>query len=78
LIVWDHLFGTYQQEIIKPTFGLVKPIDSVNPINVHFHEAKNLVIDLRAAQSLGEIIHHLFSRPGALWISKQLDERRAT
>jgi hypothetical protein len=51
---------------------------SVNPINVHFHEAKNLVNDLRAAQSFGEIIHHFFSRPGALWISKQLDERRAT
>jgi sterol desaturase/sphingolipid hydroxylase (fatty acid hydroxylase superfamily) len=78
LIVWDHLFGTYQQEITKPTFGLVKTIDSVNPIKVHFHEAKNLVNDLRAAQSFGEIIHHLFSRPGKLWISKQLDKRRAT
>ncbi len=68
LMIWDRLFGTYQREIQQPTFGLVKPLDSVNPINVHFHEAKNLFCDLRSSQSLAEACHHLFARPGQPWI----------
>ena len=30
LMIWDHLFGTYQKEDAPPTFGLTEPLDSYN------------------------------------------------
>jgi sterol desaturase/sphingolipid hydroxylase (fatty acid hydroxylase superfamily) len=43
LIIWDHLFGTYEPERAKVSYGLVHQIDSVNPIMVHFAEAIRFV-----------------------------------
>lgn len=30
LIIWDRLFGTFQQETVEPTYGTVKPLQSWN------------------------------------------------
>jgi sterol desaturase/sphingolipid hydroxylase (fatty acid hydroxylase superfamily) len=37
LIIWDRLCGTYEPEGEEPVYGLVKPLDSFNPLwaNVH-------------------------------------------
>lgn len=32
LIVWDRLFGTFQEEEEEPTYGTVKPLASWNPV----------------------------------------------
>jgi hypothetical protein len=32
LIVWDRLFGTFQEEVEEPTYGTVKPLSSWNPL----------------------------------------------
>ena len=37
-IIWDKLFGTFEPEIEKPVYGLVKNIDTYNPIKVAFLE----------------------------------------
>lgn len=36
-IIWDKIFGTFQAEKAPPIYGLVKPLDSWNPVwaNVH-------------------------------------------
>jgi len=36
-IVWDKLFGTFAKEDDPVTYGLVKPINSVNPLIAFFH-----------------------------------------
>jgi sterol desaturase/sphingolipid hydroxylase (fatty acid hydroxylase superfamily) len=38
LIVWDRLFGTFQEEEEEPVYGIVKPLASWNPLwaNVHY------------------------------------------
>lgn len=51
LIVWDRLFGTYAAERQTPTYGLTEPINSINPVTVHFAEAGNLWRDLVAEPS---------------------------
>ncbi|PIX15351.1 MAG: C-5 sterol desaturase [Flavobacteriaceae bacterium CG_4_8_14_3_um_filter_31_8] len=38
LIIWDKLFGTFEPEIEKPIYGLVKNINTYNPIKVAFNE----------------------------------------
>ncbi|CAL2088366.1 sterol desaturase family protein [Tenacibaculum sp. 190524A02b] len=37
-IIWDKLFDTFEPEKEKPIYGLVKNIDTYNPIKVAFHE----------------------------------------
>ena len=64
LMVWDRLFGTYQSEEERPVYGLTHPLNSVNPLNVHFHGIIALVRDLRRARSIGEICGRLLKHPG--------------
>ena len=34
LIVWDRLFGTFEPEVEKPVYGLVKNISTYNPVKI--------------------------------------------
>lgn len=43
LMIWDHLFGTYQREQQAPDYGLVTPIGSRNPVTVHICELERLL-----------------------------------
>jgi len=51
LMIWDHLFGTYQAEVERPAYGLVHPIGSAHPITVHTIELVRLWRRLRSAQN---------------------------
>lgn len=66
LIIWDRLFGTYAEE--KPgtelRYGLVKQIDTLNPLKIVFSEWGALFRDLRTARNLGEAIGYAFGKPG--------------
>lgn len=67
LIIWDKLFGSFQEEIetdpIK--YGLTKPIENdKNPINVVFHEWKSISTDLKKKIPLGTKLKYLFMPPG--------------
>ena len=67
LIIWDRIFGTFQEEIkIDPVrYGLAKPLESdSNPVNVVFHEWKELWKDLRKKTSLTNRLRYLFMPPG--------------
>ncbi len=37
LIIWDKLFGTFEEEREQPVFGITKPLKSFNPIWANFH-----------------------------------------
>lgn len=37
-IIWDKWFGSFEAEVEKPIYGLVKNISSFNPLYVAFHE----------------------------------------
>ena len=34
LMIWDHLFGTYQVEEEEPTYGVTVPINTSNPLRI--------------------------------------------
>lgn len=36
-IIWDRLFGTYQEEVEAPVYGITTPLKSWNPIWANFH-----------------------------------------
>lgn len=46
-IIWDKMFGSFVPELESdpPTYGIVKPLASYNPLTVAFHEAFGLARD---------------------------------
>jgi sterol desaturase/sphingolipid hydroxylase (fatty acid hydroxylase superfamily) len=43
LMIWDHMFGTYEPEGETVSYGRVHQIDSVNPVQVHLAEGIRFV-----------------------------------
>ena len=66
LIVWDRLFGTFTPELdAEPVrYGLVKNIDTYNPLRIAFHEWIAIGQDVRHARSWNERWMYLFGPPG--------------
>jgi len=64
LIIWDRLFGTFQEEENRPTYGLTKNLSTYNPFRVAFHEWADIARDLRRAGSPRHALGYLFGPPG--------------
>ena len=66
LIVWDRLFGTFTPEVdAEPVrYGLVKNIETYNPLRIAFHEWIAIAGDVRHARSWHERWMYLFGPPG--------------
>ena len=66
LIVWDKLFGTFAEEKAGTAmrYGLMKQIDTLNPIRIVFSEWAALIRDLRSARNLREVAGYCFAKPG--------------
>jgi sterol desaturase/sphingolipid hydroxylase (fatty acid hydroxylase superfamily) len=64
LIIWDKLFGTFQPEEEKPTYGLTKPIKTYNPFKIVFHEWIAITKDVVKAKSWKEGLAYAFNKPG--------------
>lgn len=66
LIVWDRLFGTFEEEREQPVYGLVHPLHSFDPIYVQFQQLVNclsLAYSLRNRESLRVALQSLFYGP---------------
>jgi sterol desaturase/sphingolipid hydroxylase (fatty acid hydroxylase superfamily) len=66
LIIWDRLFGTFQEEEERPTYGITTPIKSYNPITLNFHEWRDITLDVIKSRSLKEAYAMMFTNPSKL------------
>jgi sterol desaturase/sphingolipid hydroxylase (fatty acid hydroxylase superfamily) len=66
LMIWDHLFGTYQrmEDDIPPHYGITHPLKNANPFSVVLHEFIPLFKDFAAAPTIKQKLGVLFGRPG--------------
>lgn len=66
LIIWDKLFGTFasERDSAPRTYGLVRQIDTLNPVKIAFAEWLALLHDLRASKNLREALRYAFGPPG--------------
>lgn len=67
LIIWDRLFGTFAEEDLedRPVYGLVKNLDTFNPIKIAFHEYWGIVQDqLQKGLTLKDRALYLLAPPG--------------
>lgn len=69
-IIWDRMFGTFQKEEERPTYGITRPLNTFNPVMAHVQPFKNLVLDLKRIPSWGDRVRYLFSPPG--WYPESL------
>ncbi|NKB76724.1 MAG: sterol desaturase family protein [Gammaproteobacteria bacterium] len=68
-IIWDRLFGTFEEEKEKVIYGITNPINSVNPFTIFFHGLYRLGGKMIAAKSLRNKMGHFFLPPG--WEPKE-------
>jgi sterol desaturase/sphingolipid hydroxylase (fatty acid hydroxylase superfamily) len=71
-IIWDKLFGTYQPEEEKPTYGITTNIkNSMNPLYLNFHEYKDIIADVKSGNGLREKLFFIFGSPSAIALKKK-------
>ena len=64
LIIWDRMFGSFQEEEETPRYGLTTDFDSQNPLRVWTSELPELGRDLKRAKSTSDVAGYLFKGPG--------------
>lgn len=67
LIIWDRLFGTFAEEDLedRPVYGLVKNLNTFNPIKIAFHEYWGILQDqLQKGLTLKDRALYLLAPPG--------------
>jgi len=63
-IIWDKLFGTYQEEEEKPTYGVTTPLNSWNPVWANFENLKVLGQEIKQTPKLADKLKYIFLKPG--------------
>ncbi len=64
LMIWDHLFGTYQVEEEEPIYGVTDPINTYNPVLIEVAGMRWLARKIGRAQGLGDKLRCLVYPPG--------------
>ena len=64
LIVWDRLFGTFQPETHRPTYGLTHPVNTYNLIKLQYGDYADLWRDVKNAPDFRTRVNYLFKPPG--------------
>lgn len=75
LIIWDKMFGTFQAEEEKPTYGITKPINSWNAVWANVSHYAEMGKDLKRIENWSDKIKYLFKKPG--WLPESLGGYRA-
>ena len=64
LIVWDRMFGTFQEEEEEPVYGITRPLESWNPVWANFHYWAELWRTARRATRLEDRLRIFWKPPG--------------
>ncbi len=70
LIIWDKMFGTFQPEEERPTYGITKPINSWNAVWANFSHYDSMLHDLKRIPVWTDKVKYLFKKPG--WLPSYL------
>jgi alkylglycerol monooxygenase len=64
--VWDRIFGTFQEELEgePPVFGVLKPVNTWNPILINWQHASNVIQDAYNSKSFMDKLRIWFMPTG--------------
>jgi sterol desaturase/sphingolipid hydroxylase (fatty acid hydroxylase superfamily) len=63
LIIWDRFFGTFEPENEPVKYGLVKNVNTFNPIKITFLGWQEIYQDIKDSKSSKEALGHFFGPP---------------
>ena len=72
LIVWDKLFGTFEEEREPVVYGLTRNIDTFNPLRIAAHEHFEMVRDVYRSRNWRDRLSYVVRGPG--WAYRRRDE----
>lgn len=72
-IIWDRLFGTFQEEEHTPKYGITENIHTHNPLKIATHELIAVSKDFFRTKGFSNKIKYLFLAPG--WSDSGEDKR---
>lgn len=75
LILWDRLFGTFEEEDEPVVYGLTRNIESHNPVTIATHEWRDIAVDVARSRTWSERFSYLLRGPG--WAYARRDQRAA-
>lgn len=75
LILWDRLFGTFEEEDEPVVYGLTRNIGSHNPVTIATQEWRDIAVDVARSRTWSERFSYLLRGPG--WAYARRDQRAA-
>lgn len=75
LIIWDKMFGTFQEEEEAPVYGITTPSKSWNPVYLQVKHFGDIWADFKRVDGLSNKLKVLFYKPG--WLPEALGGYRA-
>ncbi len=73
LIIWDRLFGTFEEEDEQVVYGLTRNIVSYNPLRIATHEWRDIITDVASASTWSDRISYLVRGPGWAYSRRELE-----
>ncbi len=63
-IIWDRLFGTFQEEIEEPIYGITVPLNSYNPLWSNVEYFDTMLKQAKQTNNTLDKLHTLVAKPG--------------
>lgn len=76
LIIWDRMFGSFQEEIERPTYGLTVPVTTHNLLKLQYGPFVDLYRDVHAAPRWRDKFGYVFMPPGWHPGEKRIEARQ--
>lgn len=75
LIIWDKMFGTFQEEEEEPIYGITHPINTWDPLSANLHHWKQMYHGLKQMHGIKDKLRYTFNPPG--WKPAYINDREA-
>ncbi|HET8561703.1 MAG TPA: sterol desaturase family protein [Marmoricola sp.] len=72
LIVWDRIFGTFEEEDERVVYGLTRNIDTYNPLRIATHEWRDIAVDVARSRRWSDRFSYLLRGPGWAYARREL------
>ena len=63
LIIWDRMFGSFIEETEEPKYGIIKPVDSFNPLWINTHAWFEMFAAIKQQNTLRGKLRCVFGSP---------------
>lgn len=70
LIIWDRMFGSFVAETEQPRYGIIKPINSYNPLWVNTHGWVEMIAELKRRKGFAQKARCIFASPNMSVLGK--------